>query len=240
MDCLRNESTVCFGSCHHSPSGNDAGILGVNSIVPHAVRQKEEISFVGHRVWAFEDRHIEFMKKRPVASRDFLGIRKVADVARISKVWYREDASFSRCEPRQGRQIILDVLENFGAYDDLMPHLGVQLSFPSVADEETPAWGVLSSHCDRCRTEIKADILLDALLQQHRGELARAATNLQYPANTRRPKPIRNHGPEKIIKRTVIRLSIRLVLSVKLIVPIRRSFRQFRGRSFRIKAELVS
>src|SRR5271157_3032371 len=155
MDSFRNESTGCSGSGHHSLSGNDAGILVDHSIVPHAVRQKEEIRFGGHRVWALEDRHVEFMKKRPVATCDFLCIQKVADVARISKVWYGENASFPRCEPRQGRQIIFDVLENFGAYHDLMLHLGVQLSCPGVADIETPVWGVLSGHCDRCRTKIK-------------------------------------------------------------------------------------
>ena len=86
----------------------------------------------------------------------------------------------------------------------------MQTCCPGVADEETPAWGVIARHRYRCRTEIKADILLNSLLQEQRGELARAATNLEYPADTRLAEPIHDHRPEKIINRTVIRLVIGL------------------------------
>jgi hypothetical protein len=92
------------------------------------------------------------------------------------------------------------MLENLSAYDDVMVNLCVQCRCPSVVDKETTTRGALPSHCDRCRTEIQTDVLLNALLQQHRGELAWPATDFQYSPDIRGPEPIRDYCPEEIIE----------------------------------------
>jgi hypothetical protein len=113
----------------------------------------------------------------------------------------------------------------------------VELRHSRVPDEEIPERRVLFRHGDRRRTEIKTDILLDTLFQQHRRELARTATDLEHPTDARAPQPICDDGPEEIVKRAIIRLFINIDVFETSIIPIGRFFRIFLKLLFGVESD---